>query len=57
MDNRLLEMVTRKDYDVSRQFLDECQAPTAPRSTLEREKLRSDRLETEEFYLSVGSAS
>ncbi|ESO06543.1 hypothetical protein HELRODRAFT_160724 [Helobdella robusta] len=48
-DNRFLEMVTHKDYDVTRYFQDD--SPQTPCSPLERDKLRSDQLETEEYYL------
>ena len=50
-DNALLEIITLKDYDVSLLFQDDCQQP--PRSPLEHDKRRADRLETEEFYLNV----
>ncbi|XP_012261034.1 SLIT-ROBO Rho GTPase-activating protein 1-like isoform X2 [Athalia rosae] len=47
----LLEMLTAKDYDCSRYFGDNAVPTSRPPETLQI-KLRADRQETEEFYLS-----
>jgi hypothetical protein len=47
-DNALLETITREDYDVTTYFQEEQQVPKSP-----MDKQRTDRLETEKFYLAV----
>ncbi|XP_057338996.1 SLIT-ROBO Rho GTPase-activating protein 1-like isoform X4 [Microplitis mediator] len=46
----LLEMLTAKDYDCSRYFGENCMPTSRPPETVQI-KLRADRQETEEFYL------
>lgn len=48
----LLEMLTAKDYDCSRYFGENAVPTSRPPETLQI-KLRADRQETEEFYLTV----
>lgn len=45
-----MEMLNKKDYDVTPLFQEERQPPRSP---LEYGKIRADRLETEAFYLTV----
>ena len=45
-----MEMINVKDYDVSILFNEERHQP---RSSLEKAKKRSDRFETEDYYLAV----
>ena len=51
-DNKLAEMTTQKDYDVTYWFRDDnptmCKSPHP-----ERERQRLERIETESFYLTV----
>ena len=50
----LLEMLTAKDYDCSKYFGDNALPTSKPPETVQI-KLRADRQETEEFYLTVSS--
>ena len=50
VDHSLMEMINVKDYDVSILFNEERHQP---RSSLEKAKKRSDRFETEDYYLAV----
>jgi len=54
-DNKLVEMTTQKDYDVSMLFREDNQtSQTSCKSPHpERERQRSERIETETFYLTV----
>ena len=45
-----MDMINRKDYDMSSHFEEEKQPPKSPH---EHAKKRSDRLETEAYYLEV----
>ena len=49
-EKSLMEMLNQKDYDVSEQFNEEHKPPKSPH---EQFKKRSDRLETEAFYIEV----
>ena len=51
-DSALLETIAREDYDVSPYFLEE---QTVPKSPLDKQ--RTDRLETEKFYLTVSTTN
>lgn len=50
----LLEMLTAKDYDCSRYFGENAVPTSRPPETVQI-KLRADRQETEEFYLTVSN--
>ena len=45
-----MEIINQKDYDVSALFSDDQQPPKSPH---EHYKQRSDRVETEAFYIDV----
>lgn len=49
----LVDMIQIKDYDITRYFVEE---PAPPRSPHEAAKHRSDRIETESYYLEVSTA-
>ena len=49
-EKSLMEMLNKKDYDVTSMFQEENKPPKSP---LEYGKIRADRLETEAFYLMV----
>ena len=51
-DNKLVEMTTQKDYDVSSLFREDNQTGSKSPHP-ERERQRSERIETESFYLTV----
>jgi SLIT-ROBO Rho GTPase activating protein len=53
-EKTLVDMIQVKDYDITRFFMDESGAP--PRSPHEAAKYRSDRIETESYYLEVKMA-
>ena len=50
VDHSLMEMINVKDYDVSILFTEERHQQ---KSSLEKAKKRSDRFETEDYYLTV----
>ena len=52
-EKTLVDMIQVKDYDITRYFVDE---GVPPRSPHEAAKHRSDRLETETYYLEVSRA-
>ena len=47
-----MEMISQKDFDVAELFTEENRPPKSPH---EYAKKRSDRLETEAFYLKVNN--
>jgi hypothetical protein len=51
-DKSLMEMINQKDYDVTSFFQEEKQPPKSPHEYV---KKRSDRLETEAYYVTVKS--
>ncbi len=51
-EKSLMDMINVKDYDVSNKFQDDNQPPKSP---IEYHKKRSDRMETETFYITVSS--
>ena len=50
VDSSWMEMITLKDYDVSKIFAEDRHAPKSPVDVAKR---RSDRIETETYYISV----
>jgi len=52
-DNRLVELTTQKDYDVSALFRSEDNQNVCKSPQPERERQRTERMETETFYLTV----
>lgn len=50
-ENSLLEMITAKDYDTCSFFIE--RGNRAERSESGRDKMRSDKQETDEFHLNV----
>jgi len=49
-ETSLMDMINQKDYDVSAKFQDDNQPPKSPHEYV---KKRSDRLETEAYYIIV----
>ena len=49
-ETSLMDMINQKDYDVSAKFQDDNQPPKSPHEYV---KKRSDRLETEAYYITV----
>ncbi len=50
-EESFVQMVTKKDYDISSKFAVEENLP--PKSPIEHQKVRSDRVEREGFYIEV----
>ena len=50
-DKSLLDMINQKDYNVTELFQEEKHPPKSPHEYVKR---RSDRLETEAYYVQVG---
>ena len=52
VEETYVEQINLKDYDVTNMFTDEQRVPRSPH---EKYKKRSDRMDTEEFYVTVGT--
>ena len=50
VEKSFIEIINQKDYDVSAMFFDENKPPKSPH---EHYKKRSDRMETEGYYIQV----